>query len=122
MIRSKIDNDLSAFEVIGEAIDFLWDQPPSTAVSLAVTAARLETQRWEIKRDDRCPADQIYSEQESLDRNEFLDRNTSPFCIFDIRAVAHLLSIFAVLPADAAALASFDVARWAVSRKKKDEP
>ena len=128
--KDDIDALMVECEVEDHAIGFLWDLPPSTAVSLAVTAARLETQRWEIersemlKRDDPRPVYQIYSRHKEL-----LDRNTAPFCIFDIRAVAHLLSIFARLPADAAALASINVARWAVhrpswqtQRKKRDEP
>ena len=132
---SSWKDDISAlmveFEVEDHAIGFLWDLPPSTAVSLAVTAARLEIQRWEIersemlKRNDPRPVYQIYSRDK-----EFLDRNTSPLSIFDIRAVAHLLSFFARLPADAAAWTSVKAAHWAVSRpswqiaaaKKRGEP
>jgi len=119
-------DDISAlmveFEVEDHAISFLCDQPPSTAVSLAVTAARLEIQRWEIeraemlKRADPRPVYQIYTRDK-----EFLDRNTSPFCIFDIRAVAHLLSIYATLMPDDAAVVSVAVAKWAVFHKKRSE-
>jgi len=123
---SSSKDDLSAlmagFEAENRAINFLSGKPPSTAVAVAETAARLEIQRWEIeraemlKRADPRPVYQIYTRDK-----EFLDRNTSPFCIFDIRAVAHLLSIYATLMPDDAAVVSVAVAKWAVFHKKRSE-
>jgi len=124
MSRSKINNELSALmaesEAEDRAINFLSDKPPSTAVSVAVTAARLEIQRWEIERAEmlkRADPRPVY--QISIRNKEFLDRNTSPFCIFDIRAVGHLLSIYATLMPDDAAVVSLAVATWAVFQTKK---
>src|ERR1039458_705003 len=102
------------FEAEDRAVSFMWDMPPHTAASVAVTATQLEIQRWEteksemLKRDDPRPVYKIGSRH-----TDFLDLNSSPVRISDIRAVAYLLSIFAGLPADAAALAAYDAAKWA---------
>ena len=117
MIDAQLNEYMIEYEIEDSAVKFLSDKTPRAAASIAVTAAMLETHRWEteksemLKRDDPRPVWKFGPE-----RLDFLELNTSPSDVFDIRAVAHLLSLFASLPADSAALVSIIVAEWAAHR------
>jgi hypothetical protein len=121
MNDAQLNEYIIEFEIEDCAVEFLWDKPPRAAASIAVTAARLETQRWEIeksemlKQDDPRPVWKFGPE-----RLDFLELNTPPSGISDIRSVAHLLSLFANLPADGAAMAGIMVAEWAVHRARSE--
>lgn len=120
--NAELNEYMIECEIEDSAVKFLWDKLPRAAASIAVTAARLETQRWEIeksemlKRDDPRPVWQFGPK-----RLDFLELNTPPSGVSDIRAVAHLFSLFASLPADSAALVSIIVAEWAVHRAERSE-
>jgi hypothetical protein len=122
MNDAQLNECLFECEIEDRGVAFLSDKPPRAAASIAVTAARLETQRWEIekpemlRRDDPRPVWKF-----SPKRLAFLELNTPPSGVSDIRAVAHLLSLFASLPADSAALVSIIVAEWAVDRAERSE-
>lgn len=119
MSRTKLEEGLFEWEVEDTAVSFLWDKPASVAASIAVTAARLECDRWEIeksemlKRRDRRAVWNI-----TRDRMDDLEVDTPASGINEIRKVAHLLSLFANLPADGAAIVAIMVAEWAVHRAR----
>jgi hypothetical protein len=122
MSRAELNEYIFEFEIEDRAVKFLWDKPPCSAASIAVTAARFETERWEIeksemlKRDDPRPVWKFGPK-----RLEFLELYTPPSSVSDPRALAHLLSLFASLSADSAALVSIIVGEWAVHRAERSE-
>lgn len=122
MRRTELEEGLFEWEVEDQAINFLRDMPALVAASIAVTAARSACDRWEIeksemlKRDDPRPVWKF-----SRNRMVDLEIDTPAVGINEIRAVAHLLSLFANLPADGAAMVAIIVAEWAVDRAKRSK-
>jgi hypothetical protein len=121
---STLNNFFPSIEIETRAFDLLEELSPDIGLSAALTVAKLKVQLWEAAKSEMIrQRDPRLVYVASFD-TAILDVVVAPSpsnAAANTRLEANLLTLFARLPVDAAALTALIVAEWAVHRAERSE-